>query len=45
MPGDRVLALLPIPGKTLQARYYVPYTADKKVSNVNYIVNTPGRRK
>ena len=45
MPGDRVLALLPIPGKPLQARYYFPYTVDKKISDVNYIVNTPGRRK
>ena len=45
MPRDRVLALLPIPGKPLQARYYGPYTADKKTSDVNYIVNTPGRRK
>ena len=45
MPGDRVLALLPIPGKPLQARYYGPYTVDKKISVVNYIVNTPGRRK
>ena len=45
MPGDRVLALLPIPGKPLQARYYGPYTVDKKISDVNYIVNTPGRHK
>ena len=44
-PGDEVLALLPIPGKPLQARYYGPYTVDKKLSDVNYIVNTPGRRK
>ena len=44
-PGDKVLALLPIPGKPLQARYYGPYTVDKKLSDVNYIVNTPGRRK
>ena len=43
--GDKVLALLPIPGKPLQARYYGPYTVDKKLSDVNYIVNTPGRRK
>ena len=43
-PGDRVLALLPIPGKPLQARYYGPYTVDKKIS-VNYIVNTSGRHK
>ena len=44
-PGDKVLALLPIPGKPLQARYYGPYTVDKKLSDVNYTVNTPGRRK
>ena len=45
MPGDRVLALLPFPGKPLQARYCGPYTVDKQISDVNYIVNTPGRRK
>ena len=44
-PGDKVLALFPIPGKPLQARYFGPYTVDKKLSDVNYIVNTPGRRK
>ena len=44
-PGDKVLAFLTIPGKPLQARYYGPYTVDKKLSDVNYIVNTPGRRK
>ena len=36
---------MPIPGKPLQARYYGPYTVDKKLSDVNYIVNTPGRLK
>ena len=44
-PRDKVLALLPIPGRPLQSRYYGPYTVDKKLSDVNYIVNTPGRRK
>ena len=44
-PGDRVLALLPIPGKPLQARYFGPYSIEKKVSDLNYIINTPGRRK
>ena len=44
-PGDKVLALLPLPGNPLQARYYGPYTIDKKLSVVIYIVNTPGRRK
>ena len=29
----------------MQARYYGPYTVDKKIGGVNYIVNTPGRRK
>ena len=41
-PSDKVLALLPIP---LQARYFGPYTIDKKTSDLNYIINTPGRRK
>ena len=45
VPGDRILALLLIPGKPLQARYYGPYTVDKKISDVNYIVNTPVRCK
>ena len=45
VPWDRVLALLPIPGKPLQTRYDGPYTVDKKISDVNYIVNTPGTRK
>ena len=44
-PGDKVLALLPIPGRPLQARYFGPYTNDKKTSDLNYIINTPGRRK
>jgi hypothetical protein len=44
-PGDKVLALLPIPGSPLQARYFGPYTVDKKVSDLNYVINTPGRRK
>ena len=44
-PGDKVLALLPIPGRPLQVRYFGPYTIDKKTSDLNYIINTPGRRK
>ena len=43
--GDKVLACLPIPGRPLQARYFGPYTIDKKTSDINYIINTPGRRK
>ena len=44
-PGDKVLALLPIPGQPLQARYFGPYVVEKKIDNVNYVVQTPGRRK
>ena len=44
-PGDKVLALLPISGRPLQARYFGPYTTDKKTRDLNYIINTPGRRK
>ena len=33
-PGDKVFALLPIPGKPLQARYYGSYTVEKKLSDV-----------
>ena len=44
-PGDRVLALLPMPQNPLQAKYYGPYTVDRKINDLNYIINTPGRRK
>ena len=43
--GDKVLALLPIPGRPLQARYFGPYTVEKKASDLNYIITTPDRRK
>ena len=41
-PGDNVLALLPIPGRPLQARYYGRYTVCKRISDVNDIINTRG---
>ena len=43
--GDEVLVLLPIPNHPLQARYHGPYVIIKKVSEVDYVVNTPGWRK
>ena len=43
--GDNVLALLPIPGRPLQAGYFGPYTVEKKASDLNYIKTTPDRRK
>ena len=44
-PGDKVLALLPINGNPLQAKYCGPYTVAKKTSDVDYVINTPGQRK
>ena len=41
-PGDKALALLPIHGNPLQARYCGPYTVEKKTSDVDYVINTPG---
>ena len=43
--GEKVLALLPIPYQPLQARYSGPYMITKKVSEVDYIIDTPDRRK
>jgi hypothetical protein len=44
-PGDKVLVFLPIPGHPLQARYFASYEIESKLSDVNYVVKTPGRRK
>jgi hypothetical protein len=44
-PGDKVLVFLPIPGHPLRARYFGPYEIESKLSDVNYVVKIPGRRK
>ena len=44
-PGDKVLALLPVPVRPLQARYFGPYIVDKKMSDLNCVLQTPDRRK
>ena len=44
-PGDKVLVLFPISGQPLRARYYGPYVIECKLSEENYLVKTPGRRK
>ena len=44
-PGDRVLVLFPVVGNPLQAKYSGPYIVVKKISDTNYLVGTPGRRK
>ena len=45
VPGDKVLAIFPVTGKPLQARFHSPYQIHKKISEVNYVVLTPDRRK
>ena len=44
-PGDRVLVLFPVVGNPLQAKYSGPYKVVRKISDTNYLVKTPGRRK
>ena len=43
--GDKVLVLLPVHGSPLQARYCGPFTVEKKVNSIDYIISTPGHRK
>ena len=43
--GEKVLVLFPMQGNPLQARYNGPYEVDSKVSDLNYVVKTPDRRK
>lgn len=43
--GDQVLAFIPAPGSPLRARFSGPYEIIKKVSDTNYIIKTPDRRK
>ncbi|KAK0150003.1 hypothetical protein N1851_009237 [Merluccius polli] len=44
-PGDQVLALLPIPGSPFRARFSGPYDIVRKVSEQDYVIGTPNRRK
>ena len=44
-PGDRVLVLFHVVGNPLQAKYSGPYKVVKKISDTNYLVKIPGRRK
>ena len=43
--GDKVLVLLPVQGNTLQAKYHVPYKVLKRVGDLDYVIETPNRRK
>ena len=44
-PGDKVLVFLPMPNDTLKARYFGPYKILEKFNDVNYLIETPDRRK
>ena len=43
--GDKVLVLLPLSGHPLKARFYGPYEIIRRVSDLDYILRTPDRRK
>lgn len=44
-PGDSVLMLQPTPGAALTARFSGPYVVDRKVSETDYVIRTPERRR
>ena len=44
-PGDKVLVLLPVQRNMLQARYHGPYKVLKRVGDLDYVIETTGRRK
>ena len=41
-PGEKVLVLLPVQGNDLKARYQGPYDVERKVSELDYVIKTPG---
>ncbi|KAL3979168.1 gamma-glutamyltranspeptidase / glutathione hydrolase / leukotriene-C4 hydrolase [Sarotherodon galilaeus] len=43
--GDKVLTLLPVPGSSLQAKFCGPYTVQEKLSDTDYVIGTPDRRR
>ncbi|XP_006813839.1 uncharacterized protein LOC100372062 [Saccoglossus kowalevskii] len=44
-PGEKVLVLLPLVSEPLAAKFSGPYEIKKKLSEVNYLISTPDRRK
>ncbi len=44
-PGDQVLALLPIANSPFLAKYTGPYRVVRQVSDLNYLLSTPNRRR
>ena len=43
--GDHVLVLLPVVGSALQAKFSGPYLVDRQLSETDYVIRTPDRRK
>ena len=43
--GDRVLLLLPMPTSSLQAKFCGPYVIQRKLSDTDYVIETPDRRR
>lgn len=43
--GDKVLVLLPVPGNPLKAEFSGPWKILKKMNDVNYLIETPDRRR
>ncbi|CAI5691564.1 unnamed protein product [Oreochromis niloticus] len=43
--GDRVLVFLPVVGSPLQAKFSGPYVIERKLSETDYVVLTPDRKK
>ncbi len=44
-PGDSVMVLLSVPGSALQTKFIGPYIVDRQLSEINYVVRTPDRRR
>lgn len=44
-PGDQVLVLLPVPGSCLSSSFSGPYVVDRKLSDTDYVIKTPDRRR
>ena len=43
-PGEKVLILLPVPGKPLHAKYHGPYMVLEQLGPVDYVIETPESR-
>uniref|UniRef100_A0A3B1J0P6 Gypsy retrotransposon integrase-like protein 1 n=1 Tax=Astyanax mexicanus TaxID=7994 RepID=A0A3B1J0P6_ASTMX len=44
-PGDRVMVLLPVSGSSLSAKFSGPYVVDEKLSDTDYVICTPDRKR